>query len=263
MQWRMNSPQYQDEDYAHLRALVQLIRPPEVCKLAVELESRLPFQRYFVIIARIGIQDTEESVILGIDWVDNRIRVGLVFPVWRDVQVVLDGDGGFSISSGSRRHIFKPVSVQCMWAAFQALHKACETARVCNYYPFAGSLSHTWIGYYLSEMTTEVVSLNEWNAMDELESVRPDTPPLDPKQLVRPNETEIIKQALVIKLKDVMMRVDLETITSKQVREQVEAAMKMDLRKFKSFIDEQIIKILGQMEKPSQILDYLYLVGIN
>jgi hypothetical protein len=47
-------------------------------------------------------------------------------------------------------------------AAFQALHKACETARVCNYYPFAGSLSHTWIGYYLSEMTTEVVSLNEW-----------------------------------------------------------------------------------------------------
>jgi protein phosphatase slingshot len=44
-----------------------------------------------------------------------------------------------------------------------------------------------------------------------------------------------------------------------KVREQVEAAMKMDLRKFKSFIDEQIIKILGQMEKPSQILDYLYL----
>ena len=39
--------------------------------------------------------------------------------------------------------------------------------------------------------------------------------------------------------------------------------MKMDLRKFKSFIDEQIMKILGQMEKPSQILDHLYLVGIN
>ena len=49
-------------------------------------------------------------------------------------------------------------------AAFQALHKACENARRYNYYPAAGSLSHTWIGYYLSEMTNEVVSLNEWLA---------------------------------------------------------------------------------------------------
>lgn len=39
--------------------------------------------------------------------------------------------------------------------------------------------------------------------------------------------------------------------------------MKMDLSNFKSFIDEQIIKIFGQMENPSQILDYLFLVRID
>ena len=82
---------------------------------AVELESRLSFRRYFVMVARIGVQDTEESAILGVDWVEGsrsddtkfdardvggyyhffaaRLRVGLVFPIWRDVHVVLDGDG--------------------------------------------------------------------------------------------------------------------------------------------------------------------------
>ena len=33
----------------------------------------------------------------------------------------------------------------------------------------------------------------------------------------RPSEKEIIKQAIYVKLKDVMMRVDLESITSKEV----------------------------------------------
>ncbi|XP_062521631.1 protein phosphatase Slingshot homolog 2-like isoform X2 [Corticium candelabrum] len=260
MQWRLNSSQYQGEGYAHLRALVQLICPPDECKLAVELESRLSFRRYFVMVARIGVQDTEESAILGVDWVEgSRLRVGLVFPIWRDVHVVLDGDGGFSVSSGSRTHTFKPVSVQCMWAAFQALHKACENARRYNYYPAAGSLSHTWIGYYLSEMTNEVVSLNEWNIMNDLQSDRPETPPLDPRQLVKPSEKEIIKQAIYVKLKDVMMRVDLESITSKEVRERLQIVMEMDLRSYKSFIDEQIIRIFGQMENPSQILEHLYL----
>ena len=33
----------------------------------------------------------------------------------------------------------------------------------------------------------------------------------------------------------------------------------MDLSEFRSFIDQTIMVILGQMEKPSMIKDYLYL----
>lgn len=48
-----------------------------------------------------------------------------------------------------------------------------------------------------------------------------------------------------------------------KVRERLQIVMEMDLRSYKSFIDEQIIRIFGQMENPSQILEHLYLVSIE
>eukprot|EP00118_Oscarella_pearsei_P028900 m.3226 g.3226 ORF g.3226 m.3226 type:complete len:1000 (+) comp9155_c0_seq1:112-3111(+) len=258
-QWKINSPQYQGEDYGHLRSLMSLIRPQEMCKLAVELESRQPFQRYIIVVSAMGLQDTEENLLLGVDWIDKRIlRVALVFPIWRDTTVVLDGDGGFSITSGTRKHIFKPVSVQCMWAAFQALHKACELARSCNY--FLGGLSHTWIGYYQTQLTSDLVSLGEWNVLDDIESARPDSPPLYllPGSY-KPSETELLKQLMTMKLKEVMVTVDLETVNSRQLRLSLEDELKIDLRAFKTFLDQETIRIFGQMKSSSEILDYLYL----
>lgn len=35
--------------------------------------------------------------------------------------------------------------------------------------------------------------------------------------------------------------------------------MERDLTEYKSFIDNQMIRIMGQLEEPSKILDYLYL----
>ena len=35
----------------------------------------------------------------------------------------------------------------------------------------------------------------------------------------------------------------------------------MDLTEYRGFLDQQMLRILGQMERPSQIFDYLYLVG--
>lgn len=45
--------------------------------------------------------------------------LGLVLPLWSDTQVYLDGDGGFSVTSGGQSRIFKPVSIQTMWATLQ------------------------------------------------------------------------------------------------------------------------------------------------
>ena len=36
----------------------------------------------------------------------------------------------------------------------------------------------------------------------------------------------------------------------------------MDLSEFKSFLDQEIFTILGQMDSASKIFDYLYLVSV-
>ncbi|XP_065832077.1 protein phosphatase Slingshot homolog 1-like isoform X1 [Oscarella lobularis] len=187
---------------------------------AVELEWRQPFGRYIVIVASMGLQDTEENLLLGVDWIDKRLRVAFVFPIWRDTTVVLNGDGGFSISSGARRHIFKrPVSVQCMWAAFQALHKACELARAYNYY--LDGLSHTSSAYYKTLLT------GEWNWHEDVET-RPDSPPLFFLAVgAEQSEKDLVKQLLSSKLKRIMMTVDLETVTSRQLRQSLQEDLQM------------------------------------
>ena len=35
--------------------------------------------------------------------------------------------------------------------------------------------------------------------------------------------------------------------------------MRMDLREYKSFIDQEMLLILGQLDSPSEIFDFLYL----
>ena len=59
-----------------------------------------------------------------------------------------------------------------------------------------------------------------------------------------------------------MLGVDLEEVSSKQLRLKLEEEMKMDLKAYREFLDQQMLVILGQLEKPSKICDYLYLVSM-
>ncbi|KAJ3589956.1 hypothetical protein NHX12_007913 [Muraenolepis orangiensis] len=129
----------------HLQTMFTLLRPEDTIRLAVRLESSYAqFTRYMVVVSTNGRQDTEESIVLGMDFTssDSCCTLGLVLPLWSDTLIHLDGDGGFSVSTVNRIHVFKPVSVQAMWSALQSLHKACDVARCHNYYP--GSLFLTW-----------------------------------------------------------------------------------------------------------------------
>ena len=56
-----------------------------------------------------------------------------------------------------------------------------------------------------------------------------------------------------------MKAADLDSITSKSIRRQLEDDLGGNLESFKSFIDKEILVTLGQMDPASQILDYLYL----
>ena len=56
-----------------------------------------------------------------------------------------------------------------------------------------------------------------------------------------------------------MLHCDLEEVTSRQLRLQLEEEMRLDLREYKGFLDQQMLIILGQLERPSRIHEYLYL----
>ncbi|NXU50526.1 SSH1 phosphatase, partial [Turnix velox] len=180
--------------------------------------------------------------------------IGMVLRLWSDTKIHLDGDGGFSVSTAGRMHIFKPVSVQAMWSALQILHKACEVARRYNYFP--GGMALVWATYYESCISSDQSCINEWNAMQDLESTRPDSPALF---VDKPTERERTERLIKAKLRSIMMSKDLENVTSKEIRNELEKHMNCNLKEFKEFIDNEMLLILGQMDKPSLIFDHLYL----
>uniref|UniRef100_A0A4W3INA6 protein-serine/threonine phosphatase n=1 Tax=Callorhinchus milii TaxID=7868 RepID=A0A4W3INA6_CALMI len=242
----------------HLQAMFTLLRPEDNIRLAVRLESSCTqCTRYMVVVSTNGRQDTEESIVLGMDFLSkdsSTCTMGLVLPLWSDTLIHLDGDGGFSVSTVNRIHIFKPVSVQAMWSALQSLHKACDIARTYNYYP--GSLYLTWISYYESRINSHQIFINEWNAMQDLQSHRSDSPVLFSDV---PTECDRTERLIKTKLREIMMQKDLENITSKEIRTELEMQMGCTLREFKEFMDNEMIVILGQMDSPTEIFEHVYL----
>ncbi|XP_017289859.1 protein phosphatase Slingshot homolog 2 isoform X2 [Kryptolebias marmoratus] len=241
----------------HLQTMFTVLRPEDTIRLAVRLESAYPqVTRYMVVVSTNGRQDTEESLVLGMDFLssDSCCTVGLVLPLWSDTLIHLDGDGGFSVSTVNRVHVFKPVSVQAMWSALQSLHKACEVARCHNYYP--GSLFLTWVSYYQSRVSSSQFCINEWNAMKDVESHRANSPILFTDL---PTERERTERLIKMRLREIMMQKDLENVTSKEIRTELEMQMACNLREFKEFIDNEMIVILGQMDSPTEIFDHVFL----
>ena len=57
------------------------------------------------------------------------MRLGLVVKVLWGTEIVLDGDGGFSIFVTSRQFMFKPVSLQQLWTTLQLLHSIIANIR--------------------------------------------------------------------------------------------------------------------------------------
>ncbi|XP_066997618.2 protein phosphatase Slingshot isoform X3 [Anabrus simplex] len=238
----------------HLQSMFYLLRPEETLKMAVKLESvHAGRTRYLVVVSCIGRQDAEESCLLGIDC-NEKTTVGLVLRVLADTSITLDGDGGFSVSVCGRHHIFKPVSVQAMWSALQTLHKVSFKAREQNY--FQGGLTHDWVSYYEQRIESDRSCLNEWHAMDNLESRRPPSPD---SVRTKPREREETERVIRSTLKEIMMSVDLDEVTSKYIRGRLEEDLDMDLGEFKPFIDQEMLTILGQMDAATEVFDHVYL----
>ncbi|KAM6953325.1 protein phosphatase Slingshot homolog 3 [Aplochiton taeniatus] len=238
--------------HRHLHAMVSLLRPEETIKLAVRLESVSPVRvRYLIVVSTLNCK--HECILLGMDFPNSssdQCTIGLVLPVWSDTQVYLDGDGGFSVTSAEETKIFKPVSIQTMWSVLQALHGCCERAVRGAVIPGCGL---DWAHHYHRHVESDRLCLNEWGTMTDLESVRRDSS--------GQSSSERLSTEMQIKehLRDIMRTEDLENVTSKQVRTALEGRLGVDMKAYKEYIDNEMMVVMAQMDKPSKIFDYLYL----
>ncbi|KAM3867214.1 protein phosphatase Slingshot homolog 3 [Diretmus argenteus] len=241
-----------DTQHRHLHAMIALLRPEDTIKLAVQLESlNLVRVRYLIVVSTLSHK--HESILLGMDFPNSdsdQCTIGLVVPVWSDTQVYLDGDGGFSVTSAEETRIFKPVSIQTMWSVLQALHGCCERAVKGAVIPGCGL---DWAQHYHSHIESDRFCLNEWGAMNDLESVRRDSD--------GQSSSDRLSKEMLIKehLRDIMRTEDLDNLTSKMVRSALETRIGFDMRAYKEYIDNEMMVTMAQMDKPSKILDYLYL----
>ncbi|KAK3084357.1 hypothetical protein FSP39_012149 [Pinctada imbricata] len=242
----------QGEIQHHLQSMFYLLRPQDTIKVAVKLEGNVPdSNRYMAVVSCIGRQDTEESIILGIDCEDTA-TIGLVFPIWADTNIKLEGDGGFTVDCCRKSYVFKPVSIQAMWSALQSLNKVVKIAHDNRYIP--SGLTHTWVGYYQSRINSTRPQITEWNANETIEFFR--SQPIEDEN---DDEESVFKKKIRVELKNIMMRVDLDEASSKMLRTELEKELKLDLRDYRSFIDNEMLLILGQLDSPTLIKDYVYL----
>nr|XP_015800386.2 protein phosphatase Slingshot homolog 3 isoform X2 [Nothobranchius furzeri] len=237
--------------HRHLHAMFEQLRPEDSIKLAVQLESAsLVRVRYLIVVSTASSKG--ESILLGMDFPhsDSQCTIGLVLPIWSDTQVYLDGDGGFSVTSAEETRIFKPVSMQTMWSVLQVLHGSCERAVKAAVIPGNGL---EWAQYYLRHIESDRFCLNEWEAMNDLESVRRDSNGQNSAD--RMSDERLIKEHL----RDIMRTEDLDNLTSKMVHSALQTRIGFDMRPYKEYIDNEILVTMAQMDKPSKIFDYLYL----
>ncbi|VDO00097.1 unnamed protein product [Rodentolepis nana] len=252
-----------DNLHEHLKRILQILRFNDYVKLIVKLESGSPlliWYRYLAVISTVGSQNTTESVVMGIDVHKGDVSIGFILPIYQDMVIKLDGDGGFKLITKDNVRLFKPISVQALWAAHQAIMQGCKVSRQ-NYYHSKGP-SHGWVSHYKQLPTSKPFMMFEWNRMEDIEDMGRASPPKD--GIERPvsedeRKSEQFKNTIRLNLQRIMGTVDLEDVTVVQLREMLEQQMGMSLKDQRQFIADQVLIIYGQMDVPSFIFDHLLL----
>ncbi len=248
----------------------------------VKLEGTyIDHNRYLCIVCH---DKNNEFCILGVDEeIDEKSRtanasIGLVCKIVLGMSFTFDGDGGFTYHDvNGHQYIFKPVSVQALWTVIQTLHVIAErlqppsptgkTSQGSQNFLVAAQfllcfVDDEWICFYESRIKSPQSYINEWHFMADVLVRRPPSPHRTPKTQQRTNRFEASQDFEIVlksKLREIMKSTNLDTITSKKIRVQLEGVLGHSLEAYKKFIDKEIMVILGQMDHASKILDYLYL----
>ena len=205
--------------------------------------------------------------------------VGLVIPIYANCEISLNGDGGFKFKTHQSTHIFKPVSIQAMWSAYQYLHKALQNSRKFNFYSVVPSscmeqqnqtnqellVNHEWVKHYsgfIGKSKMEQQYLNEWYQKEDRSAQREEftTPYFDQTCLTKEQEETGAK--IKEKLKEIMIssKDDYGSMSSISIRRILEAELQLNLDNFKKFVDVTIFQFYNQLvECASQVLPFIYL----
>jgi protein phosphatase slingshot len=252
----------------HLQQMVNMLRQQDIISVLIKLNSHVKDHiRYLAIIETLNKENVEESLIIGFDIKSNSTSVGLILPVYSNCELILDGDGGFKLQSyKSTVHIFKPISIQAMWYAYQYLHKKFEYARKHNFYSTNG-LSHDWVDYYQNHLRkSENHFITEWIQNEDRNMQRDDY--MTPYYYVSNESLNDSSQAVLndirAKIKSIMLTCkddDYDSMNSTQIRNKLELDMNMNLSAYKKYIDATIFQFYNQLiECATCILDpFLYL----
>uniref|UniRef100_A0A8C5MH83 protein-serine/threonine phosphatase n=1 Tax=Leptobrachium leishanense TaxID=445787 RepID=A0A8C5MH83_9ANUR len=208
--------------------------PKKTLRLAVCLEPvRSCVTRYLLMVYFVGTSSVGETILLGVEFPHDGSQdcpIGMVLPVLANTQVFLDGDAGFSVTSGTDVSAFKTISVQTMWSLLQMLHKTCK-----------GALA---ISILESTITWEFVGLFRAVRMHGQLPLTYHPPSRTPA-----HQKEEIDRILRKNLRDILRESDLENIKHTL----------SNLQDYTEFIDNKMIIILAQMDRHSEIFTYLYL----
>ncbi|XP_067932108.1 protein phosphatase Slingshot homolog 1-like isoform X2 [Watersipora subatra] len=229
----------------HLQWMCHQLRPDDTIQVAIKLESNTELARYLAIVVTEGEDGQQEGVIIGMHCCPDVAYIGLVLPVYQNTRKEFDGDGGFRILTEERSHIFKPISVQALWSAIMSLDKVCQTAKQSNQ-----TATHGWVAHYVDKMTDDQSMLNEWDMMEDLMVAREPSPGafLD-------KDTSTIEQQIRVNLRELLTGYDLEEVTSYEL----EQCLDRSLKEYRSFIDQEMLLIIRQLDAASQIFDFVYL----
>ena len=133
--------------------------------------------------------------------------------------------------------------------------------------------------YSHPDRRSDPIFVNEWNRMDERHLPRRfNAAELSDLPARFATDEKLFHQLISKKIKEILLAVDLNEITSKSVRcwlswkrqrsvepgriqvfDQLEKSLQMSLAAHKSSIDELMLESFGQMDPSTPILPYLYL----
>lgn len=248
-------------------SIVAFICSEDVMKIAVQLSEEEEEEEVggggneakYLVVA--GPKDSNENIILGITCKSKTISLGIIIRIYAESEITLHTDGGVIFNSlnnqsgqgSSAPHYFKPVSVFSTWSLMQIINNAITKARERKVYK--ANADYAWTKYYKDRLTSDALALKDWNMMPDTYSQARST--IDK----RFSNASSIEQNIKIGLRDIMTsgNIDLEDVSTAQLRKMLETRLKMELKSYKRFIDAEMLNILGQLDSPSRILDFLYL----
>ncbi|CAJ0597504.1 unnamed protein product [Cylicocyclus nassatus] len=244
---------------SHLQLMLRLLRPQDKMSMAVRLQTQVSDHvRYLAVVSTHDVDKL--TLLIGMDYYKENMTIGVVLPLLWCSRVELAGDGGVAVygsgscSKADNALLFRPVSVQAMWFVFQSLHKELdgtrhETRRLRE--PASAT------EYYMDKISSPDFLCAQWQQspmeFDDEDELKADT--------VRDHLSEEgkAKEALLRReLRQIMQSVDLDSVTSRDIREALAQRVGC-VDGHKDFIDREMLVILGQMDKPSRIFPYLLL----